>query len=273
MVKKLFKHEFIYYFRTFGIFLPIVLATAIAAKIFTLFDQENVFNEIVTNISILALVMASFGLLALSAIISVIRFYKNMYSAEGYLTFTLPASNSQHIFVKLCTAMIWQISCFITVVLAWSIMLIGGDSDSVSGEIVGAELWNEFVNTIGAGNLVAYAIELVIAIFAAMVYSMLLAYTCITIGQTAKKHRIGKAVGVYFIYYYATQAILSVLSTVGTVLATDSMINSSISEMTIDDTVVLIHIVLCGAIVICAAVSLVFWLVTRYVMTKKLNLE
>jgi len=78
---------------------------------------------------------------------------------------------------------------------------------------------------------------------------------------------------VYFIYYYATQAILSVLSTVGTVLATDSLIDSSISEMTIDDTVVLIHIVLCGAIVICAAVSLVFWLVTRYVMTKKLNLE
>ena len=25
MVRKLFKHEFIYYFRTFGLFLPIVL--------------------------------------------------------------------------------------------------------------------------------------------------------------------------------------------------------------------------------------------------------
>lgn len=273
MVKKLFKHEFIYYFRTFGIFLPIVLATAIAAKIFTLFDQENVFNEIVTNISILALVMASLGLLVLSAIISVIRFYKNMYSAEGYLTFTLPASNSQHIFVKLCTAVLWQISCFFTVVLSWSIMLIGGDSDYVTGEIIDDASWKELVNMVGADNLVAYAIELVIAIIAAMVYAMLLIYTCITIGQTAKKHRIGKAVGVYFIYYYAIQAITSTLGTVGAYFVTDSIVNNSISEMTFEGTIVLIHILLCGEILICAVMSLVFWLVTRYVMTKKLNLE
>lgn len=273
MVKKLLKHEFIYYFRTFGIFLPIVLATAIATKIFTLFDQENVFNEIVTNISLLALIMASLGLLVLSAIISVIRFYKNMYSAEGYLTFTLPASNSQHIFVKLCTAVLWQISCFFTVVLAWSIMLVGGDGGSISSEIVGTELWNELAKIIGTGNLVAYAIELVIAIIAMMVYSMLLVYTCITIGQTAKKHRIGKAVGVYFIYYYAMQAITSILATLGGYYVTDSFFNDSLAETTIESTIMLIHIVLCGAILISAAISLVFWLVTRYIMTKKLNLE
>ena len=36
MVKKLFKHEFIYYFRTFGMFLPIVLAISVVTRIFRL---------------------------------------------------------------------------------------------------------------------------------------------------------------------------------------------------------------------------------------------
>ena len=41
MVKKLLKHEFIYYFRTFSLFLPIVLIIGVMARVFRALDDAN----------------------------------------------------------------------------------------------------------------------------------------------------------------------------------------------------------------------------------------
>ena len=96
MVKKLLKHEFIYYFRTFALFLPIVLVIAAMTRVFRLFENsDSVIASIAVGSSALMLFVACWALLVLSVIVAVVRFYKNMYSAEGYLTFTLPVKHSE----------------------------------------------------------------------------------------------------------------------------------------------------------------------------------
>ncbi len=270
MVKKLLKHEFTYYFRTFSLFLPIVLVIGVMTKVFRCFDNGNIINDIAIFSSSVMLVMACVALLVLSTVISIIRFYKNMYSAEGYLTFTLPVTTTEHIFVKLFVSTVCQIICLLTVIAAGAIALSGEaltDFFNFMSQLVdGARL------TLGAANLIGFVAEVLLLLLLSAISTTLLYYACITVGQTAKKNRILLAIGAYFIYYMATQTISTVLTIVVTVFGTSGVLDTLFDWLT-NNLVSAIHIYLCAAIVLYAILSAVFWLVTKIIMTKKLNLE
>lgn len=270
MVKKLFKHEFIYYFRTFGMFLPIVLAISVVTRIFRLFSGKNVISQIAIGSSTLMLVLACVALLFLSTVISVVRFYKNMYSAEGYLTFTLPVTNEQHIFVKLITALACHAMCTITVIIAACIALSG----KLLGDVFDVLLipFKTLGTSFGTVNTVIFAIELVLMMIFSVTQTLLLYYACITIGQTAKKNRIIMAVAAYFVYYAATQAIATVFMIIFTVLGISGAFNG-IAMWLENNMIIATHIYFGFALIFSAVMAWVFWLVTKKVMTKKLNLE
>ncbi len=270
MVKKLLKHEFIYYFRTFGLFLPIVLAVGVMARVFRFFDHEKVITQIAIFSSSTILVTACAALLILSTVISIVRFYKNMYSAEGYLTFTLPITNTQHIFVKLLASMVCQAVCLLTVIAAGAIALSGEGLVEFLSSL--AVAMSDLFHAFGAANSVGYIIELILLIVISAASGMLLYYACITVGQTAQKNRILKAVGAYFIYYVATQVISTVITIIITVLGMANALDG-IAEWLLTNLTISIHIYLLISIVISAVMAAAFWLVTQTIMTKKLNLE
>ena len=271
MVKKLFKHEFIYYFRTFALFLPIVLVIGIMARVFRFFENfDSVLVDIVIFSSASMLVVACFALLMLSVVVAVVRFYKNMYSAEGYLTFTLPVNNAQHIFVKLLTAICCQAICLLTVILA-AIIAISGEPLSDLAQILSVG-FAEFYEELGMVNFIAFIFDIIVIILLSVVGNMLLYYACITVGQTAKKNRILMAVGAYFIYYVATQVISTVIVMIFTVLGMSGVFDGIV--MWLDDHMILtMHLTMGVSIVIYAAMAVAFWFVTQSIMTKKLNLE
>lgn len=271
MVKKLFKHEFIYYFRTFALFLPIVLVIGVMARVFRLFEG---FDSALIDIAIFSsssmLVVACFALLMLSVVVAVVRFYKNMYSAEGYLTFTLPVNNAQHIFVKLLTAICCQAICLLTVILAALIALSGEPLKEFFLMLSAA--FSELFEDLGAVNATVIIFEIILAAILSVAGNMLLYYACITVGQTAKKNRILMAVGAYFIYYIATQVISTVLVMIFTVLGMSGAFDGIV--MWLDDHMILtMHLTFGLSVVIYAAMAAAFWYVTQWIMTKKLNLE
>ena len=51
--------------------------------------------------------LLAFGLAVTTFVVIIIRFYKNLLGAEGYLMFTLPVSISQNILAKLIPAVVW----------------------------------------------------------------------------------------------------------------------------------------------------------------------
>ena len=53
------------------------------------------------------------------------RFYKNLLSGEGYLTFTLPFSATQHIVCKLLCGVLVIVIDFIAVIASLLIMVCG----------------------------------------------------------------------------------------------------------------------------------------------------
>ncbi len=270
MVKKLLKHEFIYYFRTFGVLLPIVLAVGAVTRVFMLLDNGSIISSLAFASSALMLAVACVALVTLSYVVSVVRFYKNMYSAEGYLTFTLPVTNAQHIFVKLLASFVCEVICIATVVAAVAIAL-SGEPLAVLIRGLGNAL-SDFFYLYGTANSIAFIVETVVLLVISAVSGTLLYYACITVGQMAKKNRILMAFGAYFVYYVATQMLSTAFVIIILILETSGALDA-IGAWLSANSVVAIHIYLCGAAVISTAIGAAYWFVTHRIMTKKLNLE
>ena len=270
MVKKLLKHEFIYYFRTFSIFLPIILVFGIVARLFRVFDNGSTISDIAIFSSSAMLVVSCIALGVCTGVLYIVRFYKNIYSAEGYLTLTLPVTNAQHIFVKLLTAVACEAICILAIAVS---VCIAFWSETFIKFFQNIPMYiNEFITLCGAANVIGYAAELILMLVIALVYEILLCYACITVGQTAKKNRILAAVGAYFVYYVATQIVSTVFTVVVSILGiSDSLV--AVIEWIGNNIYTVGHIYFCGAIVLYGGMAAIFWLVTQRIMTHKLNLE
>ena len=164
MVKKLIKHEIDYYFRTLIIFLPMILVFGIVTAIVGLFEGKEIIDSIiyiiVVSSSMVMLYVSSIVCLVLTGILSVTRFYKNLFTQEGYLTLSLPITYKQHILVKLLVAIICEILTAVVVVVAWLIASISyPDIQYVFGEIFGSI--GELIGLLDVGNIILYTIELI----------------------------------------------------------------------------------------------------------------
>ena len=270
MVKQLLKHEFIYYIRTFGLFLPIVLAISLMTRVFFLFDNGHIVNTLAIASSVIMLLVSCFALIIMAVFVGIVRFYKNMYSSEGYLTFTLPVTNAQHIFVKLFVALIAEAACLLTVILS---ILIAFSGDALAELIAIFEnAFGELAILAGVPNMILYGIELALLVLVSAASNLLLFYACITIGQLAKKNRILLAVGAYFIYYTGTQVLATIFTILFAILSATEALNG-ILEWVAYNPIPAVHIYFIGILLFSAVLATVFWLVTQRIMSKKLNLE
>ena len=270
MVKKLLKYEFIYYARSIGLFLPIVPVIGLMTRVFRFFDNGNILTGIALGSSALFLVVACIALIMMSTVIGIIRFYKNLYSAEGYLTFTLPVTNAQHIFVKLFVSLVCQTVCLLTVVLSAVIALSGKPLSDLILTLKFAGV--AFPLPHGKVHMALFCLEFALYMLVSAVSGMLLYYACITIGQTAKKNRILMAVVTYFIYYAISQVIGTVFSMVVMVFS----LSGSLGDIMVwieRNPVPILHVFLFLAILTSAAFGAVCWVVTQRIMSRRLNLE
>lgn len=270
MVKKLLKHEFIYYFRSFGMFLPIVVVIGVMARVFRFFEDSNIINQLAIVSSTAMLMVSCIALVLLSTVACVVRFYKNMYSAEGYLTFTLPVTNTEHLFAKLLSAMAFQAVCLMAAGLAIIIAFSGEILTALVENIIAA--LDGAIFAFGAWNLMAFAVELLLVMVLGVAGNLLLYYACITVGQTAKKNRILMAFVAYFVYYIATQVIGTVVAMLVMVLGVSGVLDG-LGFWLEENYILAAHLYFGVLIVITGALTAAFWFVTQKVMTKKLNLE
>jgi hypothetical protein len=116
--------------------------------------------------------------------------------------------------------------------------------------------------------LIEYALILIVASFA----SILLYYTFISIGQLAKKNRILAAVGAYFVYYIIVQVFATIFTIALSILATSDALYELIYWIEMN-TYTFIHITLCSGILLSALFVLLEFVIIRWIITKKLNLE
>ena len=269
MVKKLFKHEFLSYARVMALVYGILLTVAVATKLIFIFESDTTVYQIISGFTALIFFVSVFAALGFSFVMGIIRFYRNLFTAEGYLSFTLPVTVEQHILVKAITAV--AVNAVTAMMVALSCLI------TLSGEEF-AYFWQELqliwdgVYYLAGDHTVFFCIEMAILMLIGSFTSIMLYYTCISIGQMAKKNRVLAAVGVYFAYYILTQIVSTVFSVALSIFAASGGLEDVgywITEYPCET----IHIVMCSSIALSLVFLLVEFIINRAIMRKKLNLE
>ena len=136
MVKKLFKHEINAYLR---IMLPVygcLMIVAILGRFIQLFEADTTVYAVINGSSIFAYVVGVLICFGFSTFFSVVRFYKNLFTGEGYLSLTLPATPTQHLWVKLLTSLLFGFTSFIVVILSLMVIMAGDVFNEVTKALV-----------------------------------------------------------------------------------------------------------------------------------------
>lgn len=269
MVKKLIKHEFMALARMLVPMYIILLGLSLITRILFIFENDSLVYSIIAGSSVAILAIALIVGTVYTLVSCVIRFYRNLFSKEGYLTFTLPVSVEAHLLTKLFTAVVAYIASLAIIGVAFCIATSG----DLLVEIIKAAgfLLGKAGEVLGA-NLPFYFLEFTLLEIVSICMSFLLFYACMCIGQLAKRSRVLLALGVYFGYYYLVQ----ILVTVGMVLLTMFQYTDAFSDIMnwISNNIELfVHILLLGATVFYGVLSGVYYLIAHKIMKKKLNLE
>ena len=271
MVRKLFKHEFIAYIRALLPMYVVLLGIAALTRFVVFFESDSAVYNIVIWSSIIALVIASIVCLVLSFLNVVTRYYKNMFTHEGYLTLTLPVTSAQHIWVKVTAGVVSILAGFVMIVLAVCVATAG----ELNIELFKALFYLLKEELIGTKGVYAvYVIEFILLIIVALFASILLFYACISIGQLSNKNRVVSAIGVFFGYYFITQ----IISTIGIILMRSFSVQDELVWWILwfffgEKTGTQMHIFFLVSVLFMSSFGLLYFAVSNYILKKKLNLE
>lgn len=237
MFSRLLKHEFK---SQCGIFSVLSLAALGAGLLgggmmallmhLTESNSENVSSVMGIATAGMLLVGVCLALVAYAVAVELLliyRFYKHLFSDEGYLTFTLPVTTHQILLSSIVNITIWTLISGLVTLLG--ILMIVAPMFTMSGNDVGTSLvqdWQLIRSEFG-GELVVLQI---ISTIAKAIYSLILPLLSITIGALiAKKHKVLAAFGIYF----GINMVISTLSGVVSILTafSDFMISYSSNDV------------------------------------------
>lgn len=108
MLGKLLKHDFKALFRNYGLLFIALFGVTFLYKLY-LFLPRNIVLEFTNGLMGVLYVVVILGCLFGTVVINIVRFYKNLVTDEGYLTFTLPVSSKQIIASKLISSLVMDI--------------------------------------------------------------------------------------------------------------------------------------------------------------------
>lgn len=288
MLGKLFKYDNkalskILFPLSIGVILLSILTTIILKSnlIFNQnFDDDGIIAIIVdistiilTAFCIIAIISTTF----ISLFLILQRYYKNLFSDEGYLTFTLPVKTSHIILSKLFSAVIWQIVVAISVIIGVFIFIFFGTSaEFINPDVV--NFFSEFFKILGnldklipnihTYDFILLPLEYIVWFIIANFTSFLLMFLSITLGnQLAKKHKILAAVGMYF-------AISAVVSTVTSAIETVCFITPISTEADIlSNGLTFPYLIIIPSVIISIILGVGYFIANKYIIKNKLNLE
>lgn len=139
----------------------------------------------------------------------VMRYYKNLYTSQGYLTFTLPVRTDQIITAKAISGSFWMLCCFVCTILSVIIAAFGIITQIDIPVEDFREVFSEFTRTTGFFSP-TFTLTMIFTIIVSAVAGVLSLYFCVTVGQLWAKHKILGAVLCYVAVYMFNQTVSTI---------------------------------------------------------------
>lgn len=209
MFAKLLKHEWRANAMTFGILSLAALGVGVLGGVVLrlLNSYEQQLPESVAaglGVAIAFIILALIAYQAAIEILLLVRFYRNKFTDEGYLTFTLPANCHQIFLSSFLNMLIWTVISMAVVCLAGLIMVLLGVDLTAFGDYSEIAEYFSFLYSDMVSLIPMYLLQGAVS----MVYTIVMSLTCLTLGATiAKKHKILAAFGIYYGISFAVSSI------------------------------------------------------------------
>ena len=264
MLGKLLKYEVK---STARIFLPlyaVLLAFAGINRLLQLVSsspEQLSFSSITYGISMFIYILLIAGVLVMTLIMMIQRFYKNLLGDEGYLMFTLPVATMSHIISKLLIAMLWTFLS--SIVAGLSIFIISYQHTcSLDAIRTGLSIASDFIRQyLGAAGF--FEIPLIILVSTAA--NITLVYAAMALGHLFNKHKLLASFGMYIGLTTLMQIIMTFITSLfaGRLFSSMSAVPTQ-SQLQL----IMVLLLLFSAFIFAACLAL-----TQILLSKKLNLE
>ena len=255
---KLLKHELIALFRVLVFFAAAVVVFAAIGRILLAVELKDLGNGSSGMLSLFFILFYVFAIMALviaAWALGISRFYKTLFTGEGYMTLSLPVSPMGVIWAKLLSSLIAMFAACIVSVLSLCVFLIGLPGDLLSElgveVIVSFQLWLD--NIVAAPLL--FVEELLLFIVTVPV-TLLIIYTCISVGQLFTGHRKLMTFIIVIGLYIVAQMLA--LYAIEPIYAAAQQVSVHLSEWL--------------EIAFVTAVDVACFLIVRYILKNKVNL-
>ena len=226
--------------------------------------------------SILGTAVLALGLfvyLILTAVLIFKRFYKNFFTDEGYLTFTLPVKRNQLLFSKVLFGTItYSATIFVFIATIINLLLMSYQPSAEPTETTNIIASLNDGLCMGTSVSVMYVLAVILLIFAIFVLfnciSVIFMYLCITIASmVAKKNKVLSAVGIY----YLSNSTVSFFAMLFMLFGLDSIFQWT-AVFSEKEGYIFFLLVLFLATTFLALISTCFYLIIYRMLDKKLNL-
>ena len=268
MLKKLFRYDMKALSRTL---LPLSLATLACGVLLLLSQLAMRFTPETGILSILMPLL--FGMLIFFGSVAAIllpvvgeffilhRYYKNLFTDEGYLTFVLPATMDEQLASKILSGFLWSFLSSITTVAA---LLIGFFIPTLWSDGSGLMIVRSLIAAFTAEiSTVSLLILLIVSAIVSLLTQLILFYVSITLGSLLmSKHKIVGSVLFYFVTNTVSNIFSSIFATIFVFL----------SAFTLSEAFMLL-MSLAASIVINLVLAVAGYFFILHLLKKRLNLE
>lgn len=283
MFKKIIKHDFLPIFKIWWIIAASVLGASFVGAFALRVFAENVTKENFHFISVICMLVGTFSVIGVISSISVTsllahyRFYKNFYTDEGYLTFTLPVSRKSLLFSKTLNTFIWETAHIILLIicaLIYFIIVPPTTETAIINPVVFkgiGTILSGIWSSVGAW-LILYIFEFILVFICMSLLSIVLIELCITIGAViAKKNKLLAAIGIYYLVTGAISFISQIIMTFGTSFAAPGLVYI-FEEMSSTAIHAALAVLLLAVTAIISSIALILYFVMLDKIERKLNL-
>lgn len=272
MLGKLLKHELKATTRYFFPVYVALLCITIFNKIFLELNLTgSTFLEIFRGLFLTAYILIIFAVFIVAFIITILRFYKNLLGDEGYLMFTLPVKSHHHITSKLIISLFWFFLSVIMVLLSIGILLMG------TGFL--EEFWIELINVFNEGyRLLGYKLIFSIIISIGLIIigqitGTLMFYVSISIGHISNKYKILGSIVAYFVINFLIQFVSTAFMFIYGLNTNNFEIVNEYSSSFAIEIISFINDTFIFSFILSTIFGLIFYFLTNYILSKRLNLE
>lgn len=262
MLGKLIKYDLKSSAKIFVLLHAALLLACTAGRIFFMdrLDFNAPANTLIAPITIIAVLgiflMTAVGLC--TSLLITFRFYRNLFSREGYLSWTLPASGIEHLWAKIISGYLLAV-VDILVIFAGSLILVTGRNVIEAYRPIAPEM----TEALGM-PLSSFALYIFVFSVISCISTVIMIYFSICVGQLFPGHRVLCAIAVYFITSFVVQIITFVIMTI---FGLFDFYGTSAGYVADDMMLMLIPNTVFALIL-----AVVQYIIVHYIMKKKINL-